>query len=108
MKPLRFFLPRRILAAILGGCLAVTGHATTYTVINTNDSGAGSLRQSIEDANANSGPDTIEFGISGAGPHTIAPLTGLPTITDPVVIDGYTQSGASPNTLSNNACKIKV
>ena len=29
--------------------------------------------------------------------YRIQPLSGLPTITDPVVIDGYTQAGASPN-----------
>ncbi len=33
-----------------------------------------------------------------SGPHTIQPISTLPTITDPVVIDGYTQPGASPNT----------
>jgi hypothetical protein len=31
----------------------------TYTVTNTNDSGAGSFRQAILDANANAGVDTI-------------------------------------------------
>ena len=37
--------------------------------------------------------DTIAFNIQGAGPHTIAPTSKLPTITDPVVIDGFTQGG---------------
>jgi CSLREA domain-containing protein len=32
------------------------------------------------------------------GPRTISPASALPTITDPVVIDGYTQPGASVNT----------
>ena len=32
---------------------------------------------------------------------TISPLSALPTITDPVIIDGYTQPGASPNTLAD-------
>ena len=32
--------------------------------------------------------------------QTISPLTALPTITDPVIIDGYTQPGASANTLA--------
>jgi hypothetical protein len=36
-----------------------------------------------------------------AGPHTISPLTPPPMITASVVIDGYSQPGASPNTLIN-------
>src|SRR5262249_9467911 len=44
---------------------------------------------------------------SGSGVCTIQPSLALPTITDPVVIDGYTQPGASPNTngpgLADNA-----
>jgi parallel beta-helix repeat protein len=67
---------------------------TTFSVTNTNDSGPGSLRQAILDANANSGVrDTIAFNLPGPGPHTITPLTPLPTITDPVIIDGTTQPG---------------
>ena len=72
--------------------------AGTFTVTNTNDSGAGSLRQAILDANANPGADTIDFDIAGSGVHTISPLTVLPTITEQVTIDGYTQPGSSPNT----------
>ena len=70
----------------------------TFVVSNTSDSGTGSLRDAINQANANAGPDSIEFDIPGVGPHTIQPTTGLPEITDTVIIDGYTQSGASPNT----------
>ncbi len=44
--------------------------------------------------------DTISFNIPGTGLHTITPLSVLPTITDPLVIDGYTQPGSSPNTLA--------
>jgi hypothetical protein len=51
-------------------------------------------------ANAASGADTINFNIGGGGVKTIAPDSKLPPITDPVTIDGYTQPGASPNTLS--------
>src|SRR6267378_1198178 len=68
-----------------------------FTVINTNDSGAGSLRQAITDANGMGG-GTINFNIPGGGVHTISPMTVLPTITQSVTIDGYTQSGSSPNT----------
>lgn len=93
--PLRVFL---VLAALLGLVFilpAKTAHASTYTVINTNDSGAGSLRQAILAANANSGLDTITFNIPGAGPHTITLTDDLPEITSPVVVDGLTQPGAN-------------
>ena len=63
----------------------------TLVVSNTNDSGAGSLRQAILDANATAGLDEIRFDISGSGPHTIAPTSAFPTITDPVIVDGTTE-----------------
>ena len=68
--------------------------AATFTVTNTNNNGTGSLRQAILDANSTAGLDTITFGI-GSGTQTISPLTALPTITDPVIIDGTTQPGFS-------------
>lgn len=70
------------------------------------------LREAINASNASVGvTDTIAFGIPGGGVKTIRPTTALPTITDTVVIDGYTQSGASPNTLAqgdNAALKIEL
>ncbi|MBI3653664.1 MAG: VCBS repeat-containing protein [Acidobacteria bacterium] len=66
--------------------------ASTFTVTNTNDSGAGSLRQAILDANANAGADSIDFAI-GSGTQTITPVLDLPPVTDPVTIDGTTQPG---------------
>jgi hypothetical protein len=72
--------------------------ATTYTVTSTADSGPGSLRQAILDANASLGADTIAFNIVGSGVQTIVPATPLPPITDAVTVDGYTQPGSSPNT----------
>ncbi len=79
--------------------------ADNYNVVNTSDSGPGSLRQAILDANAHPNidankPDTISFAIPGLGVRTITPLTELPAITDALVIDGYTQPGASPNSLA--------
>ncbi len=99
----------QLFALILFG-FAATVAADTYTVINTSDSGPGSLRMAISDANAHANsnadtPDIIAFAIPGSGVHTLAPGSVLPAITDPVVIDGYTQSGAKANTLAvgNNA-----
>ena len=74
-------------------CLTVS-NGGAFLVGNTNDSGPGSLRQAILDANSGSGSSTITFSI-GSGPVTISPLTQLPTITAPVVIDGTTQPGFS-------------
>jgi hypothetical protein len=88
--------------AVLLGTVGSRARGATLSVSNTNDSGDGSLRQAILTANSTAGVlDTINFNIPGTGPFTITPLTALPTVTDPVVIDGYTQPGASPNTLVN-------
>ncbi len=84
----------------------------TFTVINTDDSGPGSLRQAIADANAATNPagdvDTIAFNIPGAGVHSIRPATNLPWISDPVTIDGYTQPGAGANTNPTTAASDAV
>src|SRR4051812_22759847 len=52
----------------------------TFTVTNTLDSGAGSLRTAITSANNAAGADTIAFAIPGTGTHTITPATALPAI----------------------------
>ncbi len=86
----------------------------TFTVTATDDgddlscnAAHCSLREAINAANASPGFDAIEFGIAaaadagcdtGTGVCTIQPVSNLPSITDPVVVDGYTQPGASPNT----------
>jgi hypothetical protein len=73
------------------------------TVTNTNDTGAGSLRQAILDSNALAGTQTIAFNIPGGGVHSIVPASVLPAFNDPVIIDGYTQPGASANTLAEGS-----
>ena len=92
--------------------LLSTAFAATFVVDSTGDGGdsnAGNgtcddgggnctLRAAIEEANAWAGADVINFTVAGGGPHTIAPGSALPTITDQVTIDGYTQTGASANT----------
>jgi hypothetical protein len=116
----------------------------SYLVTNTNDSGPGSLREAIYDANTlaygtAANPDLIQFDLPANDPHhdyyrndgvagqvsladvtvttatsdsqipdidpdwshswwSIQPASQMPTITDPVVIDGYSQPGATPNT----------
>src|SRR5262245_1202966 len=87
---------------------SITGAVgSTIVVDNTVDPGDGvcaspgcTLREAITAANANPGADIINFNIAGAGVHTITPTSALPDITDAVTIDGYTQPGASANTLA--------
>jgi len=62
------------------------------------DDGIGSLREAILSANANAGVDMISFNIPGSGVQRIAVTSELPAITEAVVIDGFTQPGATPNT----------
>jgi VCBS repeat-containing protein len=85
------------------------GLLATFIVTNTNNTGAGSLRQAILDANALAGTDTITFnlarGIAGYfDPTPGSPLSGdeywqisvtssLPTVSGSVIIDGTTQPG---------------
>jgi len=99
----RWAFARIFLVVVMVGAQQVA-FAAQFTVTSTADTAGttcGSvctLRQAIGAANAAAGADTITFNISGTGLHTIAPSTALPTITSPVAIDGYTQSGSSLNT----------
>jgi len=70
-----------------------------FTVTTTADGTGFSLDQAILQTNNNPGPDTIEFDIPGDGPHLMDVGTGLPAITDPVTIDGYSQPGAASNSV---------
>jgi len=69
-----------------------------YEVSSTADSGPGTLRDAIAVTNASTSINRIVFNIPGAGPHSIQPWSALPATTDYVVIDGFTQPGATPNT----------
>jgi hypothetical protein len=92
-----------LLAAICSvGCVLLpvrSAIAAIYTVTTTADSGAGSLRQAILDANLTIDADQIHFAIPGSGVKTIALLSQLPPVTKSLTIDGFTQPGASANTL---------
>lgn len=67
----------------------------SFVVTTTADDGAGSLRQAIRNSNENAGTDTITFAIPDTGVQTITLLSALPTITDPVIIDGTSQPEAT-------------
>ena len=76
---------------------AGTAHAASFEVTNLNDSGAGSLRDVIDQANALAGADTITFqsGLTG----TITLTSGHIDITDSVTVQG---PGAAELTISGN------
>lgn len=78
-------------------CSVNKAEAATYTVLNTNDSGPGSLRQSIVDANTNAGADIIIFNAGVIG--TITLVTALPDITGALTITG---PGANVLSVSGN------
>ena len=87
------FAAAALLAVVVADSQRHMAEAATFTVTTTADSGPGSLREAISDANANAGVDAIGFDIAPGGIQTIALLSVLPTITDPVIIDGTTQPG---------------
>ena len=85
---------RRSIPLGLGFVLSLgAAHGATFTVTNTNDSGGGSLRQAILDANTAAGPDTIDFNIPGTGPFQILPLSILPPLAGGTTLDATTQPG---------------
>jgi trimeric autotransporter adhesin len=92
---------RRFSTAADRGALesAVGSTATTLLVTTTADSGLGSLRQAISDANLSPNLNRIHFDIGAScGPRLISLQSPLPQILGSLVIDGYTQTGAVRNT----------
>ncbi len=98
-------------------------------IVNTNDSGQGSLRQFILNSNELSNanldqetnpaagqnfikPEAVEhsiFMIPGLGVHTIIPVTALPVITDDYThLTGYTQEGSSQGTIVARSLTIEL
>ncbi|MCB9297200.1 MAG: T9SS type A sorting domain-containing protein [Lewinellaceae bacterium] len=99
---------KNILTTLLLSVIALTAANTaTYTVINANDNGPGSLRQAIIQANNMPTSDIIVFNIPGAGLHEINLLSPLPAITNEVDLFGYSQMGAFPPGASSPAI-IKI
>src|SRR5262245_9129771 len=81
--------------------LALPAHAAGFTVTTLADSGSGSLRQAISDANLISGADTITFNVTG----TIELGSTLPPIADDLTIDG---SGQSITISGDNTVRVIV
>src|SRR4051794_8762461 len=86
----------------LGFGLGAPAEAATFNVSNLNDSGAGSLRQAVLDANAAAGADVITFqaGLTG----TITLTSGQIFVTDSVDVQGPGQAVVTVN--GNDASRI--
>lgn len=86
---------RRVLFAML--CVvpisSSSAVAATFIVTASAESGPGSLRQAIADANLSPETDFIHFNIAPGGPQVITVTSNGLAITDGVVIDGTTQPG---------------
>jgi hypothetical protein len=67
----------------------------SLVVTTTADTGRGSLRRAFQTSNDPGNPilGTITFAIPGAGVQTIRPLSALPAIARPVIVDATTQPG---------------
>jgi hypothetical protein len=100
------------LVALTFGLLAGAqqAFADVYIVRNNNSSGVDSLRNRINDANNHPGHDTIGFRIPGDAAQTITPLNApLPTITETVTVDGYSEPGSSaPAAGANAVLKVAI
>ena len=91
-------------AAFLACCSLAAADPVPFIVTTTNDSGPGSLRQAILDANSASpecAAQAINFAIPGTGVHTIQPTSALPNVASNIFIDGYSQPGSIENTLTD-------
>ncbi len=116
MKGLAFRLSLLALAALV----PASARGATIVVNSADDTAADdgqcTLREAITAANSDSASggttgecaagdhpssgvarDEIRFAIPGSGPFVIKPQTPLPHVTQPVLIDGYSQPGARPN-----------
>lgn len=125
--------PSRALAGLISVCLCLLAAPVQAAIFVVDSTTTGntctaapadcSLTGAMALANAQPGSDTIHFDIPMSDPNC-QPATGIcriilpsfaavPAITDALIIDGYTQAGATPNTLpapaANNAqLKIEV
>jgi hypothetical protein len=78
----------------------------SFTVTNNSDSGAGSLRQAIFDANATVADDIIDFNFAtGTSPYTITITTALPNIVDASTAGTLTINGLGASSLTIDANK---
>ncbi len=107
-------IQRFVFGLIGSAVLAATAQAKIITVTTTNSAGlsAGSVSLTLAIQSLGDG-DTIQFALPGKGPFFLnPPANGYPWITNNnIMVDGYSQTGSSPNTntiLARNHAKIMV
>jgi hypothetical protein len=71
----------------------------TFTVLNTNDAGTGSLRDALTQANAATGASVIRFDPSLTGQTIRITSAALPALTNPLTVTGL---GSASLTVSGN------
>ena len=104
---LRLAVPLVLLAAS-------AAHAQSrFVVTSPADSGAGTLRDAITQANANADRSTIDFAIDtnafGTGPWQIALQSSLPEFNAPVIVRGFSQAGTiAPTSTGNGRLMIEL
>jgi CSLREA domain-containing protein len=112
-------MPFRILLFFAALLASAGAPAATFVVTSAADTAGSScgnsctLRQAITAANATPAADTINFAITvpPRGEILIAPTSSLPTITQPLTINGYSQNGTRVNDdpeVSNAVLRIRV
>lgn len=117
------------LLSAFGLFAALTCHAAVFTVDNTQNSGSVFLQActsapndcsflgAVAAANATAAEDTIAFNIpvdedagcvAAMSTCQIRLPSNVLTFTQPIIIDGYTQPGATPNTLSGDGLGLDM
>ncbi len=95
---------------IVGAYEGVTFVVNTADDLDDGDLQQLSLREAIIQANLHPGRDRVEFNIPPTSAflpvRTIQPTSPLPTITDPIIIDGYSQPGSAPATTDERAVPL--
>jgi hypothetical protein len=105
-----YYYKNNFLIALLFVLLSFNGFAATFIVDNTTDiddllaytagDGNNSLRKCIRLANSNANSPTVDIinfsNLPAGGPYTILPTTDFPALIEPVYINGFSATGASP------------
>ena len=98
----------RLLITLVAFFLSTTFvHADNYYVTSNADAGSGTLREAIALTNDHAGQDSIKFNLPGTDVmgRTITIDSVLPAVTDPLVIDGVSQTG---NVFGTSLAKVQL